>query len=393
MNRIIAPPEEYSNRIKRTQQSMISGGYDLIIAFSTLAEPSYSRYFADYTPAFETAGIVIPVKGSAFLLVGPESKERAELSAAISNIKRMIEFREPATPRYEDSSFDTFEGIFKSVQESVELHRIGIAGFSILPHEIYLEIEDALRKTNVSAVIDSADDFIASLTVIKTDYEIACIRESARITRLAMQEAINEVRIGSSAMKVKGAALAKMYSEGGEGESFPGWISVNEATQFPISVCTNQEFKSGDFVQIEIGTRFQGYSSVIGRTVSIGALSSEAQTLVETVISAKAVVEDAFRTAESSEDVAKKHRDYLIANGKESWMAYGPCHGTGICECELPWIEVGNEFRLEKNMVFCMDIFLADQDNRIGARYEDMVLIGNDGPEYITDFGNSIIVV
>ena len=119
--KIEIPYSDYLTRVERTQAAMKESGVDAILAFSHLSEPTYSRYYADFQPAFETAGIWIPTTGAAVLLVGPESQDRAKKTSKLTFIKRMIAFREPATPRYEDNTFDTFKNLLSSTVEGKSL--------------------------------------------------------------------------------------------------------------------------------------------------------------------------------------------------------------------------------------------------------------------------------
>ena len=391
--KIEIPYSDYLTRVERTQAAMKESGVDAILAFSHLSEPTYSRYYADFQPAFETAGIWIPTTGAAVLLVGPESQDRAKKTSKLTFIKRMIAFREPATPRYEDNTFDTFKNLLSSTVEGKSLQRIGIGGWSTIPREIFEELAQTAREINANVEFVSADVLLSTVCQIKSAFEISCVLESARITKLAMDAAIAAIQEGATGKQVKGAALAKMYQEGAEGESFCGWVTSGEDTAYPIAWTTDRPFVDGDLIQIEIGARFHGYSSVIGRAVVLGKANGVQAELLQTIIGAKKQVEKSFRTACHSQEIAESHRRYLKNVGKESWMAYGPCHGTGIVECELPWIESATNFPLLENMVFCMDIFLHDEKNKIGARYEDMVWITASGPQFITNYRNEIIEI
>jgi Xaa-Pro aminopeptidase len=79
--------------------------------------------------------------------------------------------------------------------------------------------------------------------------------------------------------------------------------------------------------------------------------------------------------------------------GKEHMLCYGPCHSVGLVECEDPWIEIGADFILENNMVFCVDIFLSDPDKERGIRFEDTILIKDNKIERLTDFHHSLIEI
>ena len=52
--------EEFSERIKKTQEAMVAAGLDILICYGNEAEPQYVRYYSDYWPSFESACVMIP---------------------------------------------------------------------------------------------------------------------------------------------------------------------------------------------------------------------------------------------------------------------------------------------------------------------------------------------
>jgi Xaa-Pro aminopeptidase len=74
--------------------------------------------------------------------------------------------------------------------------------------------------------------------------------------------------------------------------------------------------------------------------------------------------------------------------GRES-ILYGPAHGTGLQECEGPWID-GSAFTLEPGMVFNVDIWLSKGD--MGLRWEDGVAITKDKGKQLSSYRREIIV-
>ena len=73
MNLPFIPQEEFDLRVEKVQAAMAEQGYDLLLAYGNEAEPQYVRYFSNYWPSFETAGVLIPREGKPLLLIGPES--------------------------------------------------------------------------------------------------------------------------------------------------------------------------------------------------------------------------------------------------------------------------------------------------------------------------------
>ena len=88
------PLSEYKERVKKVQSSMKKEGLDFILAYGNEAEPQYVRYFSNYWPSFETAGVLIAQEGDPILLIGPESYTYASDRSKIDTICRLKAFRE-----------------------------------------------------------------------------------------------------------------------------------------------------------------------------------------------------------------------------------------------------------------------------------------------------------
>ena len=94
------PDSEFKERVVRVQEKMTQEGFDMLLCYGNEAEPQFVRYFSDYWPSFETAGVLIPKKGEAKLLIGPESYTYAADRSRIADIKLLKAFRESSEPEY-----------------------------------------------------------------------------------------------------------------------------------------------------------------------------------------------------------------------------------------------------------------------------------------------------
>lgn len=94
------PKEEFISRIQRTQEVMRQQGLDLLLCYANEAEPQFVRYYSDYWPSFETAGVLIPAQGEAILLIGPESMTFAKDHSVLPKIRKLLAFRESSEPEY-----------------------------------------------------------------------------------------------------------------------------------------------------------------------------------------------------------------------------------------------------------------------------------------------------
>ena len=83
------------------------------------------------------------------------------------------------------------------------------------------------------------------------------------------------------------------------------------------------------------------------------------------------------------------HRISGIRYGFKGLNLYGPAHGTGLQECEGPWVDNRGSLVMEPNMVFNIDVWIADE--KYGVRFEDGVLITEKGVEELSSWRREII--
>jgi Xaa-Pro aminopeptidase len=100
MNIPTIPDSEFAQRIERARQLAEEAGYDALLVNSNEADLANVRYFSDYWPIFEIAGVLIPVEGKPALLIGPESETFARDRSKIATVYKMLEYRESADPAY-----------------------------------------------------------------------------------------------------------------------------------------------------------------------------------------------------------------------------------------------------------------------------------------------------
>ena len=72
-HRVCIPEAEYQQRIKKAAALVEQRGLDVLVVNSNEADYANVRYFSNFWPLFETAGVAIGPLGKAALMVGPES--------------------------------------------------------------------------------------------------------------------------------------------------------------------------------------------------------------------------------------------------------------------------------------------------------------------------------
>jgi len=382
------PDEEYKQRVEKVQQAMAAEGYDLLLCYGNEAEPQFVRYFSNYWPSFETAGVLIAREGDPLLLIGPESDTYASDRSKITQICRLKAFRESSEPEYPGVKLDTFQTVIEMLLGDKEVKRLGVAGLSLMTIGVYEALSDA-----VDVKIEKADHIVNNIRMHKSESELACMRYAAKITAETFDYVLANVKVGMTEQQVAGLALGKMHELGAERESYPVWVLTGKGSNQAISRPRNKKIEKGDMTFIQIGARVDGYASSIGRPVVFGKATPEQRKLIEVGYKAQADVISRLKAGVPACDIAKFHVENVTNMGYGEWLLYGPCHGNGTMEGEAPWIETNSNYLLEENMTFCVDIFLGSKETETGLRMEDVVCITKDGVENLTNYPRELFEI
>lgn len=383
------PLSEFNDRIKKVQALMLKEGYDLLLTYGNEAEPQYVRYFSDYWPSFETAGVLIPLEGEPMLLIGPESYTYAADRSVIPDIRLLKAFRESSEPEYPGKKLDTFELLFKEVMGNKPINKFGVAGLPLMTIGVYEALKEALGDVKIL----KADETVNKIRMNKTENELECMRAAAKITALTFDYVLENIKVGMTEQQVAGLALGKMHELGAERESYPVWVLTGKGSNQAISRPRNKKIEKGDMTFIQIGARVAGYASSIGRPVVFGKATPEQRELIEVGYKAQEDIINMLKAGVPACDVAKFHIENVTKMGYGDWLLYGPCHGNGTMEGEAPWIETTSDYLLEENMTFCVDIFLGSAKTETGLRMEDVVCVKKDGAENLTNYPRKLFEI
>jgi Xaa-Pro aminopeptidase len=241
----------------------------------------------------------------------------------------------------------------------------------------------ALREQLPDTELVKADDTLISLRSIKTDAEIACMREAFAISEKAIDAVLAEIKPGMTELQVTGIAQRELYKHGAEYEGHALYVFCGPATCNAISRPTHNTIKANEVIQLNIGARVCGYSSSVGLPFSIGPLPDRKKRLVEFGLEAHFKTQELMRAGKPAAQVVEEYEAYVKAKGFAEYMLYGPCHGIGMMEVERPWMESTSTYDLAENMTFQVDTFFYDKD--FGLRWENGVRVTEGGVERLSE--------
>jgi len=111
-----------------------------------------------------------------------------------------------------------------------EVKRLGIAGLPVMPVTVY----ESLKKAAGKAKIVRADDLIVDMRTIKSANEIKCMKEAFRISEVATDYVLANMKPGMTEQQVVGLAQAAMYENGAEYEGHPTYVLTGKNSTHAI---------------------------------------------------------------------------------------------------------------------------------------------------------------
>jgi Xaa-Pro aminopeptidase len=361
--------------------------FDVYIIHACECESANVRYLTNFWAVFDFVGVVVPREGKpVFLTGGPESYDYAKQFAEIEDIRVHPMYVETSAPEWDKPTnpYD-YTKIFDEFKKNFPVKKIAVGSTNTIPYQIMMDIKAGSGDAEI--VFD--DELIMKERWIKSDNEIALLREAYRITDEAVRSAIEVIKPGVREWEIEAAWRAKSYQLGAEGTSYALWATSGPSMFQSLSRSTDRALEKDDVVQLSMGSKYQGYCGNLCRPVLTGKLDKKRMDMIGV---AKDCLEETLSLMGPGVPFAKVYTVFqgrLEKAGYKGLNLYGPAHGTGLQECEGPWVDNRSDKIMEPNMVFNIDIWIADHE--FGIRFEDGVAITKTGIERLTSIPAEII--
>lgn len=246
---------------------------------------------------------------------------------------------------------------------------------------------------------------------IKSEREIALMKEAGRILSLAFDEIKQHIKVGITTKEIDKIAYDFIIKHdcipsclGFEG--YPATICTSINDEVVHGIPSNRKLKNGDIISCDLVLSYKGYHADATRTYIIGEVSDSIKDLVENTEKAfyagVAKVRDGVRIKEISkaiEDYAHSHNLSVV----EELVGHGI--GTSMHEePDIPNYDDKNNTRLKAGMVICIEpmlnlgnkeVYLCEDewtvktcDKSYSSHYENTVLVTKDGYIILTEENN-----
>ncbi len=380
------PADRYPDRLETARREAAAAGLDALL----IGVGADLRYLAGYEalPLERLTLLVLPTAdGAPATLVAPrlEASPARGCPAAAAGALEVSTWEETEDPmRLVADSLDRATGRSSdglSVAVSDGLRAAFVLG---------------LQRVLPGARFSLASTILRTLRMRKDRDEIALLRLAAQAADRVVAAVAGGRLVGRAEADVAREVRDRLVAEGHDHAEF--WIVAsgpNSAS--PHHDAGDRLIRAGEPIVIDIGGMLGGYGSDITRTIWVegpaGIGPDEGfRALYAVLQEAQAAATAAVRPGIPCEVIDAEARRRIADAGYGPQFIHRTGHGIGLEGHEDPYLVAGNAELLAAGMTFSVEpgIYL---EGRHGARIEDIVVCGDDGPIVLNELPRDLLVV
>jgi Xaa-Pro aminopeptidase len=318
-------------------------------------------------------------------LTGFESSNAA-LLVAPDRVRLFTDFRYASAAR-------AVEGV-----EPVEIQRNLLAGLARelegrtafeAQHVTYAGYE-TLREAGLELV--PRRGVVEALRAVKDEGELDRIRNAAEISDRVYERLAEERFTGRAETEVVWRVQELLHEEGADAPGFDAIVAAGPTGSVPHAHPGDRPIGPGETVVIDLGARFEGYTSDCTRTFAVGGLEGPLAEAYLVCLEAQQAAVDAVRPGVAGRDADAVARRIIDGTQFEGRFGHGLGHGVGMEVHEAPTLRPESEDVLEPGNVVTVEpgIYLEGVG---GIRIEDLVVVTEGGAEILTSFPKELTTV
>lgn len=353
--------------LAKLRRAMKRDGFDALVAFS-IDNVTY------------TAGFLVPSHASnrfrrtITILAGDTFARQIVVNVEENLAKATSRFRDIVA--YNQFTENPADLLATSLKEAgCGAGRVGIE-LDYMPAMDYIRLRELLPK----ARFEPCRDLYFRERMIKTDAEVATLRQVGELTDRIIGEVIRGIRPGMTEKAVGQTIVEKMMEAGCDGLKY----QVGSGARSGIVNCspTDKKIEQGDVVRVEILGDMKYYRSNVTRTAVVGEPTDEQRAIWKVMIGAREKCKTMLKPGTRVADLYRTYVDICRAGGIEPTLKFLG-HGIGQTIHEEPYITDTRDIVFEPNITFTMEP-LYMLPGRMGFHVEDMYVITSDGFQPIT---------
>lgn len=284
----------------------------------------------------------------------------------------------------------THKGLIEELSSHRIVKRKSRSGFESrdISYSLYWELREKLDWLKFK----SFDSFVEDLRITKTEEEIEKIKKACEILDGVFKETIGYIKEGVKETEIAAELEYRMKRAGGEKPAFQTIVASGYRSSIPHGVASNKKIKKGEFITVDFGTTYQGYSSDITRTAFLGTPNKKDKKIYEVVYRAHELALQSVKEDMKAKDLDKVARSFIDKSGYGKFFSHSLGHGVGLKIHEPPSISKKDNSCLKKGMVFTIEpgIYIP---NYQGVRIEDTIALKDSKPSLLTNSKRDLLVL
>lgn len=228
------------------------------------------------------------------------------------------------------------------------------------------------------------ENTVEKIRAVKDQGEIDALRRSAALNDDAFAHLLEVIKPGMTEREAAWEIEAYMRSHGASKVAFDLIVAAGPNGALPHARPGDQAIQPGAPVVIDIGCVLDDYCSDMTRTFCLGEPSSRYLEVWNLVLQAQEAAEAVIRAGTRGVETDAAARDLIVEAGYGDYFGHGLGHGVGLAVHEGPRASRLSEDTFEVGMSLTVEpgIYLPGE---FGVRIEDLVIIGKDGIEILSN--------
>lgn len=395
---LAAEPQEWTRRQRRAVELARARGLSGLLVWSTgggapylSADVYYLANFVSPIPQIEDTShwtgrghtaLVLPADGDPILVIDvPDCPTDA---ITVADVRESVHVPQ------------TVADVLKAAGLGTADAPVGIVG-----RQTFLDAHRELIENRLGRPLNSrfTDEILSELRRIKSDYEVALIREATAMGVEYLTRMMNAVEEGKTEGDVVAEGLAYLAGRGvlppdvavGSGPTSDQWGRIGSP-----GWGTARRLRAGDIFHVDAFAPLNHYYTDFGRSTVVGKSPTAAQRdVLEGSINTVDRIVASIKPGARVRDLYASGTRALVEGGfaphqataEEAGTSFGQIfpafgHGLGLA-FESPWITEDSGVSLEPNMVLAVEVIVGRPE--VGAGYfEQDVLVTPDGHEVLS---------
>lgn len=279
-----------------------------------------------------------------------------------------------------------YSALINAVIETEHITRMGY-------EDEYMTAADFRRfSEKLHCELVPATELLWTLRAVKDQAELECMIQAQRIAEKALADILGEIRPGITEKEIAALLLYKMLHYGAEDKSFDPIVVSGANGSLPHGVPSEKPIQAGEFVTMDFGCKFGGYCSDMTRTVAVGHVTEEMETVYNTVLKAQLAGIAAAKAGVTGAAVDGAARRVIADAGYGPYFGHSFGHSVGVEIHENPNATPSNSKPLPAGVVISAEpgIYLP---GKLGVRIEDVIVITEQGCQNITLASKELLIL